>query len=175
VVTYHFYKQGYEIPFDNFGFAVLRKQLDVPAIIASGVAGYSPLAVGGVRTALPSTGFGIADVLNLFRVPAGFHVISGGFRVTTAGTALATIDLGCVAGSTQLASAANDAGTWLETCLTSAVGNFIFDATLGTTYPPAATTPEDYFITTGSIDMTFNTAAELTLIGDVWVIGCKCF
>ena len=175
MATYHFFKQGYDIPFDNFGFAILRKHLDVPAIIASGVVNYSPLAVGGVRTALPSTGFAATDILNLFRVPAGLHVITGGMRITTAGSATTTVDIGCVAGSTQLASAGDDAGTWLETAVTSAAANLIFDATVGTTIPPLTVVAEDYFITNGSIDMTFNTAAQLLLICDIWVIGAKVF
>jgi len=171
--TYHFYKQGYALPMDAPSTVILKKHLDVPAIIASGALGYSPLAVAGVRTALPSTGFAATDILNLFRVPAGFHVMTGGMRITTAGSATTTVDIGVVTGSTQLASAGDDAGTWLETAVTSGAANLIFDATVGTTIPPGAATPEDYFITTGSIDITFNTAAQLTLIADIWVVGFK--
>jgi len=182
MATYHFYKQGYEIPFDNFGFCVLRKHLDVPAIIASGVVGYSPLAVGGVRTALASTGFAAADILNLFRVPAGFLVLGGGLKVTTAGSATTTIDVGYATG-TQTADGvaatgggANtaDVGFWLETAVISAVGNFPFDATTGTVWYPG--TPfVDLYVTDGSIDVTFNTAAQLTLIADFWVYGAKVY
>jgi len=175
MATYHFFKGGYAVPYDHNGFIRLRKKLDIPAIIASGVAGYSPLAVGGVRTALPTTGFAAADILNLFRVPAGFHVLGGGMRISTAGSATTTVDIGCVAGSTQLASAGDDAGTWLETAVSSAAANLIFDATVGTTIPPGAATPQDYFITAGSIDVTFNTAAQLLLKADIWVFGGVAF
>lgn len=175
MATYHYFKQGYEIPFDNFGFAVLRNHLDVPAIIASGAVNYSPLAVGGVRTALPSTtGFvGAADVLQLFRVPAGFHIMTGGVRITTAGNATTTIDMGIVnAGQTANGAAA---GLLLTTAVTSAAANLLFDAVAGTTIPATAIDVQDYFITDGTIDITFNTANQLTLICDIWVVGCKGF
>jgi len=173
VATYHYYKQGYEIPFDNFGFAVLRNHLDVPAIIASGVAGYSPLAVGGVRTALPATGFAINDILQMFRVPQGFHIMTGGVRITTAGTAATTIDMGIVSASETANGAAS--GLLLTTAVTSAVANLLFDATVGTTIPATAIDVQDYFITDGTISVKFNTAAQLLLIADFWVIGAKCF
>jgi len=173
VATYHYYKQGYEIPFDNFGFAVLRNHLDVPAIIASGVAGYSPLAVGGVRTALPATGFAINDILQMFRVPQGFHIMTGGVRITTAGTAATTIDMGIVSASETANGAAS--GLLLTTAVTSAVANLLFDATVGTTIPATAIDVQDYFITDGTISVKFNTAAQLLLICDIWVIGAKVF
>lgn len=175
--TYHFYKQGYGVPYDHFGHCVLKQNLDVPAIIASGVAGYSPLAVSGVRTALPSTGFAATDILNLFRVPAGFLVLGGGARVTTAGSSTTTIDVG-FASATQtavgVAATSADVGYWLETAVISATGNFPFDATTGTDWTPA--TPfTDLYVTNGSIDLTFNTAAQKLMIADFWVYGCKVF
>ena len=173
MATYHF-KEGYALPYVGPGMCVLKRNLDVPALIALG-AEPNGLYVSDVATALASTGFAAADILNLFRVPLGFFVLNGGVRITTAGAASTTIDVGCVAGSTQLASAGNDAGFWLETALTSAEANLIFDATAGTTIPPiSATGPlANYFITNGSIDVTFNTAANATMIADFWVIGFK--
>ena len=170
--TYHWYKEGYNVPYDAFGHAVLRKKLDVPALIASGAAGYSPLAISGVRTALPSTGFASTDILNLFRVPAGFLVMFGGVRVTTAGTATGTLDVGAVTAS-QVATSA-EAGYWLDAAVVSATGNFPFDGSTGTDWSPAAT-EFNLYITTGSIDLTFNTIAQLALIADIFVVGCKVF
>ena len=128
--TYHYYKQGYAIPYDHFGHVVLRKHLDVPALIVSGAAGYSPLAVDEVRTALPTTGFGTADILNLFRVPAGFLVLFGGVKVTTAGTASSTLDIGVLTAA-QVATNGVEAGYWLDAAVVSSTGNFPFDGSTG--------------------------------------------
>lgn len=179
MATYHFYKQGYDIAFDNFGMATLKKHLDVPAIIASGVAGYSPLAVGGVRTALPSaTGFvGGTDILNLFRLPAGFLVLDGGMKITTAGNATTTIDLGIVSATQTavvVALGAADINYYWDACVTSAVGNKKFDGATGTAW--SAEEPfTDLYVTDGTLDITFNTANQLTLIADIWVIGAKVY
>lgn len=175
--TYHFYKQGYEIPFDNFGMAVLKKHLDVPAIIASGVAGYSPLAIAGVRTALPTTGFASTDILNLFRVPAGFLVLGGGMKITTAGSTTTTIDLGIISATQTAVGVAlgtGDVNYYWDACVTSAVGNKSFDGATGTAW--SAEEPfTDLYVTDGSLDITFNTAAQLLLIADIWVIGAKVY
>lgn len=176
--TYHYYKEGYDIPYDNFGFAVLRRHVDVPAIIASGALGYSPLAVAGVRTAIASTGFADGSVLELFRVPAGFLMLGGGVKVTTAGTAACTMDVGYATGgqtavSVANASAAND-DYFMAVADISAVGNFPFDGATGTLW----STEEpftDLYVTNGSIDVTFETAVQLLLIADFWVYGAKCY
>lgn len=178
MTTYHYYKEGYEIPYDNFGWAVLRRHLDVPAIIASGAAGYSPLAVSGVRTAIPSTGFAIGSVLELFRVPAGFLMLGGGVKVTTAGTAACTLDVGYATGgqtavSVANASAAND-DYFLAIAAIATAGNFPFDGSTGTLW----STEEpftDLYVTDGSIDVTFDTAAQKLLIADFWVYGAKVY
>ena len=170
--TYHWYKQGYAVPYDAFGHAVLRKHLDVPAIIASGVAGYSPLAISGVRTALPTTGFGVGDILNLFRVPAGFLVLFGGVRVTTAGTSGTDLDIGCV--TTAQVATTGEAGYWLDAAAVDVVGYFPFDGATGIDWSPGET-EYNLFITTGSIDVTFNSVADLALIADIFVVGCKVF
>lgn len=170
--TYHFYKEGYNVPYDAFGHVVLRKHLDVPAIIASGAAGYSPLAVSGVRTALPSTGFGVGDVLNLFRVPAGFLVLFGGVRVTTAGSSGTDLDVGAVTAAEVATSA--EAGYWLDAAAVDVVGYFPFDGSTGTDWSPAET-EYNLYITNGSIDLTFNSAADKALIADIFVVGCKVF
>jgi len=177
MATYHWINQGYAIPYDSFGHTVLRKKVDVPALIASGAAGYSPLAVSNVRTALASTGFASTDILNLFRVPAGFLILGGGCKVTTAGSSTTTIDVGCVAGSTQLATAGNDAGAFLETAVISATGNFNFDASTGTEWVESSDKlpVTNLYVTNGSIDLTFNTAAQLLLIADFWVFGVKVY
>jgi len=166
--TYHFYKQGYAIPYDAFGHVVLKKRLDVPALIASGAAGYSPLAVDGVRTALADTGFGIADILELFRVPAGFQVLGGGVNVVTVGTD--TIDMG-VTSATQTQQGAG-ANRFLDDAPITATNVLMFDAADGDAW---TTLVQDVYITNGTIDVLFNTSAEAALIADFWILGCKVF
>jgi len=172
--TYHFYKQGYAVPYDTFGHVLLRKHLDVPAIIASGAAGYSPLAVAGVRTALASTGFAATDILQLWRVPAGTLLIGGGFKVTTAGSAT-TIDIGNISATETMALGA-EKDRWLDACAV-AEDEYNFDTEDGDEWATVtAKHPlQTLYITNGSVDLTFNGAAEKTLIADFWMFGYKVY
>lgn len=172
--TYHYYKQAYAVPYDAFGNVLLRKHLDVPAIIASGAAGYSPLAVSEVRTALPSTGFAATDILQLWRLPAGVMLLGGGLRVTTLGGAT-TIDVGHASENTHSGSAAVD--RWLDAAVTTATGYFNFDEALGTVWAAADGVFPTQTLSIGdmSVDITFNTAAEKLLIGDFWMWGYKVY
>ena len=175
--TYHWHKQAYAIPYDAFGMVVLKKHFDVPAIIASGAAGYSPLAVADVRTALPSAGFANGDSINMFRVPLGFLVLFGGVRVTTAGTASCTMDVGFLS-ATQTAEGVRgslaDDDHWMAAVAVSTTGNYIFNPAGEQTWNVAATF-YDLYVTDGSIDVLFETATQAALIADFWVIGCKAF
>ena len=178
MATYHYYKESYGVPYDSFGMVTLKRHFDVPAIIASGAAGYSPLAVSGVKTAIASSGFGDGSVVEMFRVPAGFLVMYGGVRVTTAGTAACTMDIGYATGaqtavSVANASVAND-DYWIAVGAISATGNFPFDGSTATDWSPAATY-YDLYVTDGSIDVTFESAVQLLLIADFWVVGCKAY
>ena len=173
MATYHYFKEGYALPYDHSGNVLLKRHVDVPAIIASGVAGVSPLAVSGVRTALPSTGFAATDILQLWRVPAGVLLMGGGVRVTTLGTAT-TIDVGhASATATMLATAEHD--RWATELVTTAVGYFKFDTLNGDDWAGVTTVQplETLSIANLSIDVTFNTAAESTLIADFWMYGYK--
>jgi len=172
MATYHYYKQGYAIPYDAFGHVVLKKHIDSPAIIASGVAGCSPLGVSNVRTALPSTGFGIGDTLQVFRVPVGFMAHSAGIRVTTPEGAAATISFGYATATSVHTGAAATAGliaaaTSLNSAATiiTAVGDAVgADALMGIVV-----------IVTTTFDLVFAGAAVETAIWDIWVEGFKVF
>ena len=178
--TYHWHKQGYAIPYDAFGMVTLKKTLDVPAIIASGAAGYSPLAVADVRTALPSTGFADGDSINMFRVPAGFLVLFGGVRVTTAGTTSCTMDVGYLSGTQTaqgVASGGGGANTanddyWMAAVDVTSTGNYIFNPVGEQTWAVAAVY-YDLYVTDGSIDVLFESAVQAALIAEFWVVGCK--
>jgi len=173
--TYHYYKEGYAVPYDAFGNILLKRHLDVPALIASGALGYSPLAVAGVRTALPSTGFAATDILQIWRVPAGVLLVGGAMRVTTLGTAT-TIDVGhASATATMVTTAEHD--RWVTEAVTTAVGYFNFDCEDGDEW---VAYDGNYGVKTLSIanlsiDVTFNTAAESTLIADFWMFGYKVY
>lgn len=172
--TYHFYKQTYAVPYDAFGHVLLRKKLDVPAIIASGVAGYSPLAVSEVRTPLPATGFASGDILQLWRLPAGVLLLGGGLRVTTLGGAT-NIDVGHASSNTHKGSAV--ANRWLDAAVTTGVGYFNFDSKLGTNWAAVTTEYPTQTLTIGnmSVDIIFNAAAEKLLIADFWMFGHKVY
>lgn len=173
--TYHWHKQGYAIPYDAFGMVTLKKTLDVPALIASGAAGYSPLAVSDVRTALPSTGFADGDSINMFRVPAGFLVLFGGVRVTTGGTASCLMDVGFLSATqtaTAVAAVAANDDYWMLDVAVATTGNYIFNPAGEQTWNPAATF-YDLYVTAGSIDVLFAGAVQAALIADFWVVGAK--
>jgi hypothetical protein len=171
MATYHYYKEGYAVPYDAFGMAVLRKRVDIPAIIAKGANG--PLAVSEVRTALPAIGFDTGDILQIFRVPLGFHALGGGVRVVTVGDGTATtIDVG-VQSSTQTQHG-QDIDYWLDAGPLSAAAVLVFDHADGDAFNTQYY--EDVYITNGSIDIVFNASDdEGAAIFDIWVRGCKGF
>jgi hypothetical protein len=171
--TYHYYKEGYQVPYDAAGNVLLRRKLDVPALIAESEK--SSLAVSGDRTLLPSTGFAIADILQIWRVPAGIMLIGGGVRVSTAGSAT-SIDVGHASGTATMVET-GESNRWLTTCLTAATGYFNFDCEDGDEW---VAYDGNYGVRTLSIanlsiDVTFNTVAETTLIADFWMWGYKVY
>lgn len=173
--TYHYYKEGYAVPYDAFGNVLLRRHVDVAALIASGAAGYSPLAVAEVKTPLPSTGFASTDILQIWRVPAGVLLLGGGVRVTTLGTAT-TIDVGhASATATMITTAAHD--LWAAAIVSTATGYFNFDSEDGDEWYAFNGTygEQTLSIANLSIDVTFNDAAESTLIADFWMFGYKVY
>ena len=170
--TYHFYKQGYALPADFFGMAALRKTVNMPEIIAQGSRGHSPLAVAGVRTAVPSTGMAAADVLQLFRVPAGTMVKSVGMRVTTPNAAATTIEIGCNS-ATQTHLLAADPNGFMTATATNATGVTITE--VGAAQAGSDTVEGCVYITNGTIDLT--TAVDVWLAGiiDFWADVVKVF
>jgi hypothetical protein len=170
--TYHYYKEGYAVPYDAFGMAVLRKRVNIPKMISDGALGISPLAVADVRTALPAIGFDTGDILEVFRVPAGFHAVGGGVNVVTIGDGTAsTIDVGVQ--STTQTQGGQDIDYWLDAGPLSAANVLVFDHADGDAFNVYY---EDVYITDGSIDIVFNASDdEGAAIFDIWVRGCKAF
>ena len=157
----------------NFvGQGVLTKTVDMPAIIASGALGYSPLAVSGLRTAVPSTGVAVGDTLQLFRVPLGTLVRSVGMRITTVNALACTICAGnASATQTHLLGAAT-AGM-MSAHTTAAAATFITE--VGASDLGADTVQGLLFITNGTIDLL--TAGQVWLAGiiDFWADVVKVF
>jgi len=172
MTTYHYYKETYAVPYDAFGHVFLKRHLDVPALRAETK---SSLAVSEVRTNLPSTGFASSDVLQLWRVPAGVLLLGGGVRVTTLGTAT-NLDIGhASATATMLETAEHD--RWATGIVSTATGYFKFDTLDGNDWTAVTTKQpvQTLSIADLSIDVTFNSAAESTLIADFWMFGYKVY
>lgn len=172
MATYHYFSEGYAVPYDAFGHVILKRHLDVPALIAQ--SDYSKLAVSNVRTLLPATGFAINDILQIWRVPAGITLLGGGVKVTTAGAAT-TIAVG-------VTTSAQVAGGVLFDCWANAIpvpttNEYNFDTEDGNVWACEDTKHplQTLYITNGTVDVKFLTVAETTLIADFWMWGYKVF
>ena len=94
-VEYQYKGMGNSLPYDAFGMAVLRRRVNVPALIATD---FGKLALASAPTVgLTSfAGFvgGSSDILNIFHIPAGTMIITAGVRIVTPGTTSVTGELG---------------------------------------------------------------------------------
>ena len=171
MATLKFYKDSYSPGvYQPPGFAPFRRNIDLPALVAASPA---PLAsTSDVRTALASTGFAAADILQVFQVSLGFCLRMVGVRVTTVEGATCTADIGNCSATQTHRLAANPDG-FMGTCdLNSATTQItlITDEDLGgSTYEGVV------FVTNGSIDVTFGHASTETAIFDVFAMGAMCF
>jgi hypothetical protein len=126
----------------------------------------------GDALTIPSTGFAASDILEVFQVPAGFHLICVGARVTTAEGGACTADIGNVSATqtNELAAGADDyMGTFNLNSETTQI-TLVGDTDIG-----ANTTHGVVFITDGSIDVTFATAATAVAVFDIWAMGFRVF
>jgi len=171
MATYCYKGRGAAIAFEPSGFCVLRKRIDVPALIASP----SILALASA----PTVGLGVFsgfvqnDILEVFEVPAGFNLTNIGVKVVTAEGAVAAGDLGCNS-ATQTHLLALDADGFMGTLdLNSAVTQvgLVGDAQLGVDNNQGVV-----YITDGSIDLTMSTDdTYAAFVADVWAVGCIVF
>lgn len=169
MATYQYYKQGYAIPHHHPGDAPYKKNIDCAAAAAGGV-NYGFANSAGARVALASTGWAASDVLKVFKVPAGFLLQIVGCRVTTAEGGAATADIGnASATETHLLGAA--AAGMMGTCDLNSEATqitLVADTDLG-----ANTVQGLAFITNGSIDITWITAATAVCVADWFACGWK--
>jgi hypothetical protein len=167
MASYCYKSAGYAMP-AQMGFRPLQRKIDIPAIIAAGInGGLALVATPTVPEALPSTGFGSTDVLEVFWVPKGTIVKAVGLYVITGEGATCTIDVG-VASATQCGALAADTDGWLNEANLETAGYRIgtTDATLtmGRDTVPGG----EIFVTDGSIDILFNNAATNVAIFTIW-------
>jgi hypothetical protein len=171
MTTYQYYKEGASMPMHRAGEAPFRRNISCSALAAAGING-GLANTSDERIALPSTGFGAADVLRTFSVPAGFAVRMVGARVTTVEGGACTGDIGnASATQTHRLAAAADGymGTFDLNSATTQI-TLIADTHIGgSTYEAVV------FITDGTIDITFVTAATAVAVFDVFVLGYKCW
>ena len=168
MATYQWKGAGYGLPKTMGNFPPLQRKIDIPAIIAGGAdGGLALVAAPTVGSALATTGFTSADILEAFWVPKGTLVRKVGVYVITGEGGAATIDVGCCSATETEDLTADDDG-WINAFDLQTAGVTIAntDATLAfgdDTIPGGV-----LYITNGSIDITFNTALTAAAIFVIW-------
>ena len=166
MATYRFKDDGVGYP-AGFGLSgCFSREVNVPDIIAN-----QTLAdTDNVTATLAATGFATSDILQVFLVPEGFALRYVAVNVKTANTATADLDIGCLTAA-QTLGGGSSADDFMGTCALQTATwkqNLIADTLLGgSTYEGAI------YITDGSIDITFNTAAVLQAIFNVYCCGYR--
>jgi len=159
-----FANKGVGMPYRAPHEAPFMIHIDIPDIIAK----------QSLDSALPTTGFSAADVLQIFEVPAGFLLSHVGIRVTTVEGGVATAMLGNgSATETHLLTADTDGYMATTTIDLNALGVTTVDvasAQLG-----GDITEGVAFVTTGTIDLYFETNLTACAILDVWAAGWRVF
>lgn len=167
MAKYQYKGEGHGLPMSYGNKCLLQKKIDIPAMIAAGAkSGLALPSAPDTGVALPSTGFGATDVLEVFKVPKGTIVNGIGFYVITGQDDVCTIDVG-VTSATQTEDGA-DADGWLNdgSIQTAGVTGGTTDGTLsmGNNTVPGG----ELYITDGSIDVTFNTAGTNKAVFVLW-------
>ena len=125
-----------------------------------------------VAAPLASTGWAASDVLQIFEVPSGFCLRLVGARVTTVEGGAATADIGNASATQTHILAAAAVGYMGTFDLNSAVTQItlLTDSHLGSSQYEAV-----MFITDGTIDITWVTAATAVCVLDVFAFGVTCW
>ena len=162
MAEYQFLGEGNAVPYDAFGYTVLRKFIDVADLVLYP----QKLALASTPTVPLSafTGFASGDILNVFHIPAGFVGVCGGSYIETADStqttaAFAIGDGGNTAGFQ--AAAAVDGASWQGTLDSDAYGG--------------ATRTGYGYIVADTIDLLFSVQTMIDAAFHVYIIGCKAF
>jgi hypothetical protein len=162
-VTYQFLGETNAIAYESSGYVVMKKYIDFadlilnPQKLALASAPNTPLSAFAGFVGASS------DILQVFHVPAGFHVLAGGSYIQAAATATtATFTLG---------DGDSTAGLQLATALDGVSGQWTLnDDAYGGDYMTGKS-----YIVADTIDMLFATATPVDGKVHVWAIGFKCF
>jgi len=172
MASYAFTNRGAALPYDAPFQTVLKRNINLPALVATDFAKLS-LAASPTVPLSSFSGFVQNDVLEVFEVPAGFAVTHIGYRCTTAEGATAALTMGNASATQTHLLAANADGLMATGDLvaaTTVIGQIGDEDLGGSTYEQLV------FVTAGSIDITFTTNATYeTAIFDVFVNGYKAF
>jgi len=162
MTTFAYRNRGHGMPYAAPHDAPFMAHIDIPDMIAN-----QPL-----DSTIPAAGFGAADVLKIFEVPAGFLLKHVGVRVTTAEGGACTADIGNVSATETHLLGTAPVGFMGTINLNSTVTQTVLvaDSDLG-----GDNTEGVVFITTGTIEFTFVTAATAVAVFDVWAAGWKVF
>lgn len=171
--TYRFADRGYALPHGFHGEAQLKKNINIPNLIANGGLEND----SGVATSLPSTGFAVDDILRVFSVPAGFWLHAVGVKVTTKEGVACTATIGCTS-ATQTHLLTADADGFMATVnLNSDTTQIctVAEAQLGRNTGAGTGNMGVVYVTDGTIDITFGTADTNVAVFDVFAIGWRCW
>lgn len=161
--TYCYKGQASQIPYDAFGFAVLKQNIDIGALVATD---YGKLALASAPlVGLTSfAGFvgGSSDVMQVFKLPAGTLVHQMGMRVSSADTNSATGALG---------DGSNTAG-WMAALALSSTGSKI--TLVGDSYG-ANSVMGKLYTSADTLDILFASATAIDAVLDVWAVVQKVY
>lgn len=166
MATYAYANRGAAVPYESPFQSVLKRHVDMPELIAN--PGKLALAASPTLPLTSFAGFGAADILELWEVPAGFALTHIGVRVTTAEGATLTGDIGVNSATQTDLLASNPDGFMGTLDLNSAVvqKGLIADEDLG-----GSTYEQVIYVTAGSIDLTFGHASVDTFVADFFANG----
>lgn len=142
------------------GCAQFKRLVDIPALITDG----GLADTSDVASSLTTSGFGIGDILQVFQVALGFCLKMVGERVRTAEGGACTAHIGNLS-ATQTSLLASHADVMGHLDLNSATAQVDL----------VAEYEAIIFVTDGSIDITFETAATNTAIFDIFALGWMVF
>ena len=176
MATYAFKGRGAALPYDAFGFAVLKRNIDLATLVATD---YGKLALAATPTVgLTSfSGFVQNDILEVWEVPAGTLLMQAGVRVTTAEGATAAAEMGYNS-ATQTKLGIDGSAADPDAYIGAIDLNSTTSADLTAVADPVGpdNVVADLYETAGSIDIKFTTDDTYAVaVFDVWAIVAKVY
>jgi hypothetical protein len=161
--NYTFFGSAAQLPYDAFGFCVLKKNINVANLVATDFGKLALRATPTVGlTSFTSFDGTASDTLDIFRVPAGTLVTQMGIRVSTAFTTNVDISLGD----------SDDSADWMAAYDADSTGNKI--TLVGDGYG-AGTLMGKLYTSASNLTATFATAAAVVGVADFWAVCHKVY